>query len=37
MNGVEPKLKRHCWNDMKLAAAKYPDELEVGPALPVNR
>jgi hypothetical protein len=25
MNGREPKLNRHCWNDMKLAAAKNPD------------
>lgn len=24
-NGSLPKLKRHCWKDMKLAAAKKPD------------
>jgi hypothetical protein len=24
-NGLFPKLKRHCWNDMKLAAANRPD------------
>ena len=24
-NGRDPKLNWHCWNDMKLAAAKKPD------------
>ena len=24
LNGVMPKLNRHCWKDMKLAAAKKP-------------
>lgn len=25
LNGLLPKLNLHCWNDMKLAAAKNPD------------
>ena len=26
LNGVAPKLNWHCWNDMKLAAAKNPED-----------
>ncbi len=26
LKGDEPKLNRHCWKDMKLAAAKKPDD-----------
>ena len=25
-NGVAPKLNWHCWNDIKLAAAKNPED-----------